>query len=65
MKKNELRAVIKYYYIKGLTAKEIEDELDLVHGTSAPSFATVYNWLNEFKRGRTSTKDEPRSERPS
>ena len=24
-------------------------------------FATVYNWVNEFKRGRTSTKDEHRS----
>ena len=27
-------------------------------------FATVYNWLNEFKRGRTPTKDEHRSGRP-
>ena len=27
-------------------------------------FATVYNWVNEFKRGRTSTKDEHHSGRP-
>ena len=27
-------------------------------------FATVYNWANEFKRGRTSTKDEHRSGHP-
>ena len=26
-------------------------------------FATVYNWVNEFKRGRTSTKDEHRTGR--
>ena len=26
-------------------------------------FATVYNWVNEFKRDRTSTKDEHRSGR--
>jgi len=64
MEKNEFRAVIKHYHIKGLTAKKIKDELDLVHGTSAPSLATVYNWVNEFKRGRTSTKDESRSGRP-
>ena len=27
-------------------------------------FATVYNWVNEFKRGHTSTKDEHRTGRP-
>ena len=38
--------------------------MDEVHGTSAPVFVTVYNWVNEFKRVRTSTKDERRSGRP-
>ncbi|XP_067135376.1 histone-lysine N-methyltransferase SETMAR-like [Centruroides vittatus] len=51
-------------YLKGLTSKEIKAELDEVHGTSAPVFATVYNWVNEFKCGRTSTKDEHCSGRP-
>ena len=32
-----------------------------VYGTSAPVFATVYNWVNEFKRGHTSTRVEHRS----
>ena len=64
MDKNEFRAVIKHFYIKGNTPKEIKAEFDEVHGTSAPSFKTVYNWVNEFKRGRTSTRDEPRSGRP-
>ncbi len=41
--------------MKGLT-KEIKAELDNVHSTSAPAFATVYNWMNEFKRS-TSTCD--------
>ena len=58
MKKSEFPAVINHLYLKGLTPKEIKAELDKVHGTSAPVFATVYNWVNEFKRGRTSTKDE-------
>ena len=35
-------------------------ELDEVHGTSAPLFATVYNCVNGNKRGRTSTKNEYR-----
>jgi len=30
----------------------------------APAFAIVYNWVNEFKRDRTSTCDAPRSGRP-
>ena len=41
--------------------KEIKADSDEVHGTSASVFATVYNWVNEFKRGRTSTKGEHRS----
>ncbi|KAG5346213.1 SETMR methyltransferase, partial [Acromyrmex charruanus] len=64
MEKNEFRAVIKYLHMKGLTPKEIKAELDDIHSTSAPAFATVYNWMNEFKRGRTSTCDAPRSGRP-
>ena len=64
MEESEFRAVIKDLFLKGLTSKEIEAELDKVHGTSAPVFATVYNWVNEFKRGRTSTKDEHCSGRP-
>ena len=64
MEKNEFQAMIKHLYLKGLTLKEIKAELDEVHSTSAPVFATVYNWVNEFKRGRTSTKDEHRSGHP-
>ena len=56
--------VIKHLYLKDLSLKEIKAELGEVHGTSAPVFATIYNWVNEFKRGHTSTKDEHRSGRP-
>ena len=50
--------------MKALTPKEIKTELD-VHSTSAPAFAiTVYNWVNEFKRDRTSTCDTSRSGHP-
>ncbi|KAG5316086.1 SCND3 protein, partial [Pseudoatta argentina] len=41
--------------MKSLTPKEIKAELDNVHSTSASAFATVYNWVNEFKPSRTST----------
>ena len=49
---------------KNGTSKEIKAELDEVHGTSARVFAIVYNCVNEFKRDRTSTKDEHRMGRP-
>ena len=64
MEKNEFCAVIKHLHMKGLTPKEIKAKLDNVHSTSAPAFATVYNWVDEFKRGRTSTCDALRSGRP-
>ena len=53
--------MIKRLYLKGLRPKDIKAELDGVLGTFAPVFATVYNWVNEFKHGRASTKDEHRS----
>ena len=43
IKKNKFPAVIKHFYIKGNTPKEIKAELAEVHGTSTPSSQTVYN----------------------
>ena len=57
MEKNEFRAVIKHLHMKDLTPKKIKTELNNVHCTSVPAFATVYNWVNEFKRGCTFTCD--------
>ncbi|KAL6268304.1 hypothetical protein P5V15_001425 [Pogonomyrmex californicus] len=42
------------------TAAQIKAELDEVYEDSAPALKTVYFWINEFKRGLTSTKDEAR-----
>jgi len=62
MEKTEFRAVKKHLHMKSLTSKEIKAELDNVHSTSASTFATIYNWVNEFKRSHTC--DAPRSGRP-
>ncbi|XP_025269033.1 protein GVQW3-like [Camponotus floridanus] len=64
MDKKEFRAVIKHFFLKGKTATQIQAELQEVHGTSTPSLPTISFWVNEFKRGRTNTDDEPRSGRP-
>lgn len=63
MGKSEFRAVIKDFYLKGLTPNEMKAELNAVHGTTVSVFATIYNWINEFKRYRTSTKDGHRPRR--
>ena len=60
----KFRAVIEYLLLKGYSAKEIKTELDDVYEDSSPSLATIYNWCNEFRRGRDSVLDEPRSGRP-
>ena len=60
----EYRAVIRYFYLKGKTGKELHGELADVYGSSAPSYALVKFWVGEFKRGRTSLEDEVRSGRP-
>ena len=60
----EIRAVIKFLYIKGLKGAKIFEEMKNVLGESAPSYATVKNWVANFQRGRTSTQDDHRSGRP-
>lgn len=64
MMKNEYRAMIKHFHIKGLKPAAIKAELDSVHGASAPSKATVFFWVKQFKLGRASTTDAKRSGRP-
>lgn len=61
MEHTEIRAVIKYQFLKGSEPKDIIADFQKPLGASAPSDATVYNWYNNFKRGRTSTKDAKRS----
>ena len=52
------RAVIQHFHLKKWTAAQIKAELDTVHGDTAPKLKTLYFKINEFKDGRTSTKDE-------
>ena len=61
----EIRAVIKYLFIKGLSGKEAYEDLASTLGENAPSFTMVKKWFAEFKRGRTSTEDADSSGRPS
>lgn len=64
MERNEYRAVIKFFVLEGLSATEIHTKMVQVLKDSAPSFPTVHRWTLEFKHGRTSIEDDPRSGRP-
>ena len=61
----EYRAIIKFLHLEGENASQIHQRLVNVFDKSAPSYATVTNWMREFKRGREDIKDAPRPGRPS
>ena len=61
----ETRAVIKYFFfLQGKAPKEIHAILKETLGEHAPSYATVKNWVAQFKHGDFSTCDAPRPGRP-
>ena len=60
----EYRAVIKFLVKEGSSAREITDRLAKVYQQDAPKYSTVAKWAAEFKRGRQSLEDDPRSGRP-
>jgi len=50
--------------MQGKAPKEIYAILTETLGEQAPSYATVKNWVVQFKRGDFSTCDAPRPGRP-
>ncbi|XP_041369556.1 protein GVQW3-like [Gigantopelta aegis] len=58
------RAVIPYLSHKGLTPKEIHEDMVITVGEDAPSYSMVKTWAAEFKRGRESLEDDTRLGRP-
>jgi len=60
----ETRAVIKFFFLQGKVPKEIHAILTETLEEYAPSYATVKNWVVQFKRGDFSTCDAPRPWRP-
>ena len=51
MESIEIRAVIKYFYKKGMPPKEIHEDFVETPGKESPSCSTVKNWAAEFMRG--------------
>jgi len=60
----EKGAVINFFFLQGKAPKEIHAILIETLGEHAPSYATVKNWVAQFKNGDFSTCDVPRPGRP-
>jgi len=60
----ETRAVINLFFLQGKAPEEIHAILTETLGEHAPSYATVKNWVAQFKRGDFSTCDAPCPGRP-
>ena len=53
-----------FFFLQGKALKEFHAILKETLGEHAPSYATVKNWVAQFKRGDFSTCDAPRPGRP-
>ena len=53
-----------FFLLQGKVPKKIHAILTEALGKHAPSYATVKNWVDQFKRGDFSTCDVPRPGRP-
>ena len=60
----ETRVVIKFFFLQGKAPKEIHAILIETLEEHAPSYATLKNWVAQFKRGDCSTCDAHRPGRP-
>ena len=64
MDKIEASAVVKILTLEGWDPHEITNRMANVYEESAPSFESVKRWAREFRIGRTSLDDAPRSGKP-
>ena len=62
--KHRTRAVIKFFFLQVKAPKEIHTILKETLGEHAPLYATIKNWVAQFKRGDSSTCDAPRPGQP-
>jgi len=52
------------FFLQGKAPKEIHTILTETLGENVPSYATIKNWVAQFKRGDFSTHHAPRPGRP-
>lgn len=52
----ECRAVMKFLFLNGKSAKDIYDDMSVTLGKKSPSYSTVKNWVAQFKTGLSALK---------
>lgn len=55
-------AVIKYFQLKGQIPTAIHADMLSTSGDEVPTMTSVKRWTGEFKRGRESLENDPKSE---
>ena len=62
----EQRAMIRFPAAEGVVKpSEVNKRMSAQYGSSYLNQRNVYKWMERFKEGRTSIKDEPRQGMPS
>ena len=61
----ERSALIRFLAAEGVKPSEVYRRISAQYGSSCLNQINVYKWIERFKDGRTSIKDEPREGRPS
>ena len=62
--KIKFRAVIEFLTLENNAPSDIYDRMVKIYQDQCPSYATIKRWSAEFRRGRKSLEDDPRSGRP-
>jgi hypothetical protein len=63
--KEEMRGVIRFLFAEGVKPVEIIRGMQAQYGDNSLSSSKICEWIDHFKKGRTSVCDEERSGRPS
>jgi len=61
--RKEQRAVIRFFWAKGLSASEIHKEISPIYGEKYFKRPAVHCWCEKFSTGRESIVDDKRSGR--
>jgi hypothetical protein len=63
--KEQMRGVIRFLFAEGFKTVKIIRRIQAQYGDNCWFRSKIYEWIHQFKEGRTSVCDEERSERPS
>ncbi|KAG5328325.1 SETMR methyltransferase, partial [Acromyrmex heyeri] len=60
----EIRAILKFSFVKGKSARETFREINGILGNGTLSLRTAEEWFRRFRAGENETMDKPAGGRP-